>query len=334
MALRNGRTVAFNGVFIEASAAVGCKKEGDGPLGKYFDRIFEDEYLKSSSFEKAESMLQKEAIEIALGKANINAVQIDCIFAGDLLNQCMGSSFGIRDFSAPFIGLYGACSTMALSAGVAAQFVDGGAAKTVAAVTSSHFCSAERQFRYPLEYGNQRTPTSQWTATAAGALIIGVSRTHTALHHFTAGEIVDLGVKDANNMGAAMAPAAYDTILRYLADTDTTPEDYDAIFTGDLGYIGSELLISLLKKDGIDISAVHNDCGKMLYDRKRQDVHAGGSGCGCVGSVTAGYIVPSVESGALKNVLVCGTGALLSTVSTQQGESIPAVAHIIHLQHC
>lgn len=332
MSEKNGRTIEFSGVYVQSSAAVGGKKEGEGPMKNCFDRIFEDEYLKEDSFEKAESMLQKEALQYALSKAGVEAEALDYIFAGDLLNQCIGSSFGIRDMGVPFIGLYGACSTMALSAGVAAQFVDSGSAKLAAAVTSSHFCSAERQFRYPLEYGNQRTPTSQWTATAAGALLLGCSHTNVEISHYTAGEIVDLGVKDANNMGAAMAPAACSTLLHFFADTGLTPNDFDVIFTGDLGYVGSDLLYTLTEKEGLDIKQRHMDCGKLMYDRVKQDVHAGGSGCGCVGSIIAGHIIPKIHGGEFKSVLVCGTGALLSTVSTQQGESIPSIAHVIALR--
>lgn len=333
MAKRIGkRTVEFEEVFMLSSAAVGGKKEGEGPLKDYFDKVFNDEYLGTGSFEKAESALQKNALNLAIKKGGVKESEIDYVCAGDLLNQCIGSSFGIRDMGLPFLGLYGACSTIALGIGVASIFVDSGAANIAAAVTSSHFCSSERQFRFPLEYGSQRPPTSQWTATAAGAVIISSKQSKIKINHFTAGEIVDLGIKDANNMGAAMAPAAADTILHFFRDTATAPECYDKIFTGDLGFVGSELLYELMNKNGVDIKSKHEDCGKLLYNREGQDVHAGGSGCGCVGSTLAGYIVNNMLEGKLKRVLVCGTGALLSTVSTGQGESIPSIAHLIELK--
>ncbi len=333
MATRVGkRTVGFNNVNLLSSAAIGGKKEGEGPLGDWFDKINYDEYMGTTSFEKAESMLQKNALDLAIKKAKIKPEQIDYVFAGDLLNQCIGSSFGIRDMGLPFLGLYGACSTMALSIGLASVFVDSGAARLAAAVTSSHFCSSERQFRFPLEYGSQRTPTAQWTATASGAVLLTTKECEIKIKHYTAGEIVDLGIKDANNMGAAMAPAACSTLLHFFEDTNTKPQDYDRIFTGDLGFVGSELLYLLMKQNGVDIEKQHEDCGRLLFYRKEQDVHAGASGCGCVGSTLAGYIVKNMLKGELKRVVVCGTGALLSTVSTGQGESIPSIAHAIELQ--
>ena len=333
MAKRVGkRTVEFENVYLLSSAAIGGKKEGEGPLGDWFDKINYDEYMGTTSFEKAESMLQKEALELAIKKAQLKNEDIDYVFAGDLLNQCIGSSFGIRDMGLPFLGLYGACSTMALSIGLASVFIDSGAANKAAAVTSSHFCSSERQFRFPLEYGSQLTPTAQWTTTASGAVILTNEKCGIEIKHFTAGEIVDLGVKDANNMGAAMAPAACSTILNFLKDTNTKPTDYDKIFTGDLGFVGSQLMYKLMKENGVDIEKKHEDCGKLMFYRKEQDVHSGASGCGCVGSTLAGYIVKNMLDGELERVVVCGTGALLSTVSTGQGESIPSIAHAIELK--
>ena len=316
---------------VAGYAAVVGKKEGEGPLADQFDKITEDPLLGEETFEKAESTLQKTAVGLALEKAGCTPADVQYIFAGDLLNQCIGSSFGLREFNIPFVGLYGACSTMALSLAMAAIFVDSGAATLSAAVTSSHFCAAERQFRFPLEYGGQRTPTSQWTVTGAGAAILASQGGGPFIQSVTIGKMVDLGVKDANNMGAAMAPAAAQTIQDFLQDTATTPADYDMILTGDLGQVGSELLLELLQKEQIDLSGVHSDCGLLIFDREVQDVHAGGSGCGCAGSVLCSYIFNNLRSGQLKNILFCATGALMSTTSSQQGESIPGVAHLVQI---
>ncbi len=327
---KRGSTLFFSdGPRVISFAATVGKKEGQGPLGEHFDTVYRDDTLGQDSWEKAESMLQKQSVNTALKKADIKAEDIDVVFAGDLLNQCVGSSFGTRDMGVPFVGLYGACSTMALSTALAAVFVESGAARKALAVTSSHFSSAERQFRFPLSYGGQRTPTSQWTVTGSGALVLG-KEGNVRIKAATFGRIVDLGVDDINNMGAAMAPAAADTLLNFFRDTGTKPADYDLILTGDLGYIGSQLLIELLQKEGIDISKEHNDCGRMIFNREKQDVHAGGSGCGCAASVLCGYILPLMEKGKTRNVLFCATGALMSTVTDQQGETIPAVAHLLH----
>lgn len=312
------------------AAAVG-KKEGDGPLGKEFDFIAQDTTLGEPSWERAESLLQKTAVQLALKKGNYTASDIDVIFAGDLLNQCIGSTFGLRDFGIPLIGLFGACSTMALSLLNAALYVDSGAAKKAVAVTSSHFCSAERQFRQPLDYGGQRTPTAQWTVTGSGAAIVGHGDSGIYIDGFTVGRPVDMGITDANNMGAAMAPAAADTISRYLKDTSTSPDDYDLIITGDLGIVGSQLLSELLAKDNVDITRVHRDCGVLIFDIEEQDVHAGGSGCGCSASVLCSHILNRLQKKELHSVLFCATGALMSPTSSQQGESIPGIAHLLHI---
>lgn len=317
---------------VIAYASVVGKKEGEGPLGALFDEVNEDNTLGKPSWEKAESELQKAALRTAIHKAALQNADIDCVFAGDLLNQCISSSFGLRDFEIPLIGLYGACSTMALSLSMAAQFVDSGAAKRAAAVTSSHFCSAERQFRLPLEYGGQRPPTAQWTVTGSGAVILASTGGAPYVHSFTIGKIVDLGVKDSNNMGAAMAPAASDTISAHLRQSGARPSDYDLIATGDLGQVGSELLYELLQREGLDIAPRHNDCGLMIFDRKKQDVHAGGSGCGCSASVLCSDILGRMKKGELRRVLFCATGALMSTTSSQQGESIPGIAHAVELR--
>ena len=311
-------------------AAVGGKKEAEGPLGGDFDQTFADAYMGQESWEKAESMLQTEAASLAIRKAMLSPEQVDMVFAGDLLNQCIGSTFGLRGLGIPYLGQYGACSTMAQTLMMAAVMVECGAANYACAVTSSHFCTAERQFRTPLEYGSQRSPTAQWTATAAGSVVLGRGG-DIRVHHTTAGRIKDLGVTDMTNMGAAMAPAAAQTLLDFLTDTATGPEDYDMIFTGDLGTVGSALFKDLLKENGTELQN-HRDCGLLLYDRDRQDVHAGGSGCGCSASVLCGHILRNMEQGSLHNILFMATGALMSPTSSQQGESIPGIAHLVHLE--
>ena len=327
------RTIIFeNKPRIISYGSVVGKKEHEGPLSNEFDSYTTDSFFGEKSFEKAESKLQKTAVQTALDKAGLTPDDIDNIFAGDLLNQCIGSSFGLRSFGIPFIGLYGACSTMALSAGLAAVFIDSGAAKKTISVTSSHFCSAERQYRFPLNYGSQRTPTAQWTVTGSGALILGKDGGDIYISSVTFGEIEDLNIKDANNMGAAMAPAAAGTLLNFFKDTETKPDDYDIIFTGDLGYVGTNLLYELLEREGIDIRCRHSDCGTMIFDREKQDVHAGGSGCGCSASVLCSYIMHRLEKGDFGNILFMSTGALMSPTSSFQGESIPGIAHLLNIK--
>lgn len=327
------RTIIFeNKPRIISYGSVVGKKEHEGPLSNEFDSYTTDSFFGEKSFEKAESRLQKTAVQTALDKAGLTPDDIDNIFAGDLLNQCIGSSFGLRSFGIPFIGLYGACSTMALSAGLAAVFIDSGAAKKTISVTSSHFCSAERQYRFPLNYGSQRTPTAQWTVTGSGALILGREGGDIYISSVTFGEIEDLNIKDANNMGAAMAPAAAGTLLNFFKDTETKPEDYDIIFTGDLGYVGTNLLYELLEREGIDIRCRHSDCGTLIFDREKQDVHAGGSGCGCSASVLCSYIMHRLEKGDFGNILFMSTGALMSPTSSFQGESIPGIAHLLNIK--
>lgn len=333
MAIRQGRYTCnlTTRPSIIGNAAIVGKTEGEGPLKSEFDHIYTDDTLGELSFEKAESTLQREAIIRALDKAGKTPADVDYILAGDLLNQCIGTSFGIRELNIPFLGLYGACSTMALSLGLASLLVDTKAATLAVASTSSHFASAERQFRQPLEYGGQRPPTAQRTATAAGASVVAASDPNRpCVEAVTFGRIVDLGVKDANNMGAAMAPAAAATIADFLNDTATVPDDYDLILTGDLGLVGTQLLKTLLQKDyNFDISKNHTDCGLLLYDLDTQDVHAGGSGCGCAGSVFNSYILRRICAGELKKVLLVATGALMSQTSSLQGESIPSIAHAV-----
>ena len=331
---RIGRyTIAYsNQPVVAGFGSVAGKKESEGPLKEYFHKIEYDTKLGCDTWEQAESMLQKEAIQIALEKAQISGELIQLAFGGDLLNQCISTGYSIRGFNIPFLGQYGACSTMVQSLILAGLMVDGGYCKNSLAVTSSHFCSAERQFRFPLEYGCQRTPTAQWTVTGSGAIVVSRYGNGPRLKHCTIGKVVDMGVTDINNMGAAMAPAACDTIKSFLIDTKTKPSDYDLILTGDLGRTGSQLLLELLQKENIDISRLHNDCGMMIYDIEKQDVHAGGSGCGCCGSVLCGYILENMCKGKLKNILVAATGALMSPTANQQGESTPGIAHLIHLE--
>lgn len=327
------RTIEFqNKPRIISYGSIVGKKEHEGPLSKEFDKYITDSFFGQKSFEKAESQLQKTAVEIALKKAKLEKTDIDKIFAGDLLNQCIGSSFGLREFGIPFIGLYGACSTMALSTALASLFVDCGAAEKAIAVTSSHFCSAERQYRFPLNYGSQRTPNSQWTVTGSGALILAQAEKGPYIDKVTFGEIEDYGITDVNNMGAAMAPAACSTLKHFFQDTETTPEDYDVIYTGDLGTVGTPLLYELMDREGYDLRCRHSDCGNLIFDGDKQDTHAGGSGCGCSASVLASFIMHRFEDGNFKNILFMSTGALLSPTSSFQGESIPGVAHLINIR--
>lgn len=334
MAKRVGRyTIQMENMpSINGFAAVCGKKESEGPLGEYFDYTYDDTTLGEASWEKAESKLQTEAVNRALEKANVKAADVDFIFAGDLLNQCISSTFGLRNLNIPFLGQYGACSTMAQTLILSSIMVECAIAQNCVAVTSSHFCSAERQFRFPLEYGGQRTPTAQWTVTGSGAAVVGGSGNNPFVSAVTVGKIVDLGIKDANNMGAAMAPAAAATLEDFFKDTETTPDDYDLILTGDLGEVGSNLLFELLSKDGIKLGNKHNDCGVMIYDKEKQDVHAGGSGCGCSATVLCSVILNKLKKGDLNNILFMATGALMSPTSSQQGESIPGVAHLVQIK--
>ena len=316
---------------IIASAAVGGKREGEGPLKDCFDRVSDDSYFGEESWERAESHMIRECFDLACNKAGLAAAP-DYIIAGDLLNQCVSSAFAMKDSGAPYFGVYGACSTMAESLSLAAMLVDGGYAETACAVTGSHFCTAERQYRYPLEYGGQRTPTSQWTVTGAGAAITGALGRGPYISHVTTGRIVDAGINDANNMGAAMAPAAYDTLCAHFADTGRAPEYYDAIFTGDLGALGHDIVQDMFAADGVKLGARYMDCGVLIYDLRTQDVHAGGSGCGCCASVLCGHILPAMRKGIWKRVLVAATGALMSQTSAQQGASIPGICHAVAIE--
>lgn len=320
-------------VNIVGFGSIAGKKEAEGPLKDDFDKIAYDLHMGQESWEKAESQLQKEALSLALEKAQCSARDVDYLFAGDLLNQCISSSYGLKDFSIPYLGQYGACSTMVQGLIMASVMVSSGASHISACVTSSHFCSAERQYRFPLDYGGQRPQSAQWTVTGAGSCILSDENKKDApkVRRAIVGKIVDLGVNDQNNMGAAMAPAAASTLIRYFKDTATAPDDYDVIYTGDLGKIGSKLLYELLEKEGVSIKDRHKDCGVMIFDAKDMDVHSGGSGCGCCGSVLCGHILKNMESKKFKNILVMATGALLSPTSIQQNETIPCIAHLVNI---
>ena len=316
---------------VAGYASVVGKKEGQGPLAHTFDHISQDDTFGERSWEKAESAMQKLALAAALSKAGLSVSALDYLLAGDLLNQCIGSGFAVRGQDVPFFGLYGACSTMAEGLALAALLLDGGFGDYAAAMTSSHFCSAERQYRTPLEYGGQRTPTAQWTVTGAGCVILAREGDGPRVTHVTAGKIVDKGIRDASNMGAAMAPAAYETIRAHFQDTGRKPSDYDLILTGDLGSLGLEILGDLFHRDGVELANLA-DCGVLIYDAGAQDVHCGGSGCGCSAAVLSGMVLNGMRQGRWKRLLFCGTGALLSPTSTQQGESIPAVCHAVALE--
>lgn len=314
-----------------SSAAVCGKKEKEGPLGNIFDFHDSSDKFGQDTWEQAESEMQRTAMNIALSKAKLAVDDIDAVFAGDLINQCTGSSFGLLDFDLPYFGLYGACSTAAEGLILSALAYNSGVGYNRIGVTvSSHNCSAERQFRFPLEYGGQRPPTAQWTVTAGASFIIG-DGSGAYITEALPGRSIDGGITDANNMGAAMAPAAIDTLTRYFTESGAEPSDFDMILTGDLGEIGHGIVTELMLDAGYDLSCNYDDCGLMIYDRASQDVHAGGSGCGCSASVLAGYLLDKFERGILRDILWIGTGALMSPMSVQQGQSIPGIAHLIRI---
>ncbi len=327
------QTVCFKkAVGIKSYFSIVGKNEDEGPLKGSFDMVETDALFGQDCWEKAESKLLKTAMESVIAKAGLKEKDIDYIFAGDLINQCFSSHFSVRDLDIPFFGIYGACSTMAESLSLAAMAIAGGFAHHTLAATSSHFCSSEKQFRLPLEYGGQRTPTAQRTVTGSGAVILSDDPSlPIQITHITTGKVKDFGVTDPNNMGAAMAPAAAETIRAHFEDTGFSPDDYDLIVTGDLGSVGKSLLLELLSENGLDIKKVYNDCGCMIYSQEEQDVHSGGSGCGCSASVLCGKLLGEMEKGSLSNILFVATGALLSTNSCFQGESIPSVAHAVKI---
>ncbi len=317
---------------ISAWASIAGKKESEGPLGKTFDETTSDTFFGQKTWEQAEKKMQELCLKKLLEKANLHTWDIDLVFSGDLLNQCIGSSFSLRNMNIPHLGLYGACSTMAESLLLAAMTVDGGYADRVAALTSSHFASSERQYRFPLGYGGQRTPTAQWTVTGSGSALVTCDGTGPRITAATVGTVRDLGIKDPGNMGAAMAPAAYATIRSHFEDLGTSVQDYDMVVTGDLGQLGKELLMELAQRDGLEFGGKLTDCGNLVFDNTVQDVHAGGSGCGCSAITLCGHLLGELSRGKLKKILFCGTGALLSPTSTQQGLPIPGVCHAVAME--
>jgi len=314
---------------ITAWASVAGKKESEGPLSHSFDLTSRDTYFGQKTWEQAEKQMQKLALDTLMKKAGLTRSQVGLVFSGDLLNQCIGSSFTLRNTGIPHLGLYGACSTMAESLLMASMAVCGGFSDKVIAMTSSHFASSERQYRFPLGYGGQRTPTAQWTVTGSGAALVCSAGKGPRIESCTIGTVTDLGIKDANNMGAAMAPAAYATIKAHFEDLGAAPEDFDLIVTGDLGQLGKDVLLELGKRDGVALGGKLADCGTLVFDPTLQDVHSGGSGCGCSAVTLCGYLLNQLNSGKLKKILFCGTGALLSPTSTQQGLPIPGVCHAV-----
>ncbi len=323
----------LNACILASASAVG-KKEADGPLGGSFDLCDPDGRFGMRTWESAESEMQRVAFNTVMAKLGIRDRDVDALFAGDLLNQCVGSAYGLLGFDIPYFGLYGACSTCAEGLLLASLAVTGGELHQCGIVTSSHYCSAERQYRTPIEYGSQRPPTAQWTVTGAGAFLVGrADENPTSRVRITrgmAGKAMEKGVNDANNMGAAMAPAAADTLLRFFRDTGESPQDYDWIVTGDLGFEGGAILRELMCAEGMPLEH-YTDCGQLIYERKRQDVHGGGSGCGCSAVVMASHFVPRLQKGEIRRMLFLATGAMMSPDSIKQGESIPAVAHLLEL---
>jgi len=316
---------------ITAWASVAGKKESEGPLSNTFDIKQNDPYFGQKTWEQAERKMQQLALGKLSEKSGVRSNEFGMVFSGDLLNQCIGSSFTLRNTGIPHVGLYGACSTMAESLMIASMAVGGGFSDKVVAMTSSHFASSERQYRFPLGYGGQRTPTAQWTVTGSGAALVCSIGYGPKITACTIGSVVDLGIKDANNMGPAMAPAALSTIRAHFNDLGLSPDDYDLIVTGDLGQLGKEALLALSQREGLGLGGKLTDCGTLVFDLMKQDVHSGGSGCGCSAITLCGYLLDKLRKGKLKKVLFCGTGALLSPVSTQQGLPIPGVCHAVSI---
>ena len=316
---------------ITTWASVAGKKEAEGPLGHSFDLTQNDTYFGEKTWEQGEKKMQQMALDILAQKAKLTPAELDLVVSGDLLNQCIGSSFTLRNTGIPHLGLYGACSTMSEGLVVASMIVGGGFADRVAAMTSSHFASSERQYRFPLGYGGQRTPTAQWTVTGSGAALVCSSGKGPKIEGCTVGTVTDLGIKDANNMGAAMAPAAFATIKAHFEDFQVNADHFDLIVTGDLGRVGKEMVLTMARNEGISLGGKLTDCGCTVFDLEKQDVHAGGSGCGCSAITLCSELLTKLNSGKLKRILFCGTGALLSPTSTQQGLPIPGVCHAVSI---
>lgn len=342
-----------NAPYLISAASVTGSKEAEGPLGKLFDMTSEDDLFGAQTWEKAESTMQKEACVLALGKAHVAAEDVRYLFGGDLLRQGIATSMGVEGLQIPIFGLYGACSTSGEALALAAMSAAAGYGEYMLAVTSSHFGSAEKEFRFPLGYASQRPLSAHWTVTGSGAFLVRSAekpagnkqdkyensqvrqeKSHVCIAGVTVGKIVDYGLKDSQNMGACMAPAAMDTIVRNFEDMGRTEQDYDRIITGDLGYVGQSILFDLVRGKGYDIRERHLDCGMKIFDRQTQDTHAGGSGCGCAAVTLASFVLPKIEKGEWKRVLFVPTGALMSTVSFNEGASVPGIAHGIVLEHC
>lgn len=325
-----GKTITFtNPIYVKSWASAVGSKETAGPLKNHFDLTFDDDLLGQPTWEKAETQLVRSAVKTALDKGEVTLPQLDFMTGGDLLNQCTASSFASRDFSVPFLGLYGACSTMAEGLLISSVFIDGGM-KYALCEASSHFCSAERQYRMPIEYGSQRSPAAQWTVTGCGAVLVSDEPSEIMVTRAKIGKIVDLGVTDISNMGAAMAPAAFDTINEFFKETGTSPSDFDLIVTGDLAQVGHDVVVELFDRENVDISPYYDDCGCMIFDG--QDTHAGGSGCGCSASVLCSILLKRMMEGEINSLLFCGTGALLSPTTSNQGESIPGICHLVEFR--
>ena len=325
------QTLKLSDVNIAGHFSAVGSKEGQGPLGEWFDYVSEDAHFGEDSWEKAEIQMLLTALKGAIKDSGIGQNNIEYFLGGDLLNQCISANFASRDLGLPFLGLYGACSTMVESIVIGSMILSGGFGKNLVCGASSHFCAAERQYRFPLAYGGQRPPTAQWTVTGAGGTVLSTEKEGLKVTYATVGKIIDAGISDLNNMGAAMAPAACHTIVTFFEDTGFDPDSYDLIVTGDLGHVGHDLLKDLLSDNNLKLKNL-DDCGKMIFDKKIQDTHAGGSGCGCCGSVLNSYIIKNMERGNLKKVLVAATGALMSPTTAYQGESIPAISHLIQIE--
>lgn len=323
--------VLHNFPVITSWASVAGKKESEGPLAKYYDKTCQDTYFGQKTWEQAEKRLQQMALETLAEKAGMELRDFSLVYSGDLLNQCIGSSFSLNKTGIPHLGLYGACSTMAQSLLMAAMTVDGGYTDHAVALTSSHFASSERQYRFPLGYGGQRTPTAQWTVTGAGCALVCGNGKGPVIDSATIGTVTELGIKDAANMGAAMAPAALATIRAHLQDMNRSADDFDLIITGDLGQHGKQMLLELSRQEGMNLGGKLADCGTMVFDTETQDVHSGGSGCGCSAITLCGYLLDLLAKGRKKRILFCGTGALLSPTSTQQGLPIPGICHAVSI---
>ena len=333
--LKGAQSICFReSPYLISSGSVAGSKEAEGPLGKLFDMTSQDDLFGAKTWEEAESNMQKEACVLTLGKAHVKPEEVRFLFGGDLLRQGIATSMGIESFQIPMFGLYGACSTSGEALALGSMCVAAGYGDYMLAVTSSHFGSAEKEFRFPLGYASQRPPSAHWTVTGSGAFLVGTEKSHVRITGVTVGKIVDYGLKDSQNMGACMAPAAMDTIMQNFRDFGRDAEKYDRIITGDLGYVGQDILFDLLREKGYDIRTKHMDCGITIFDQKTQDTHAGGSGCGCAAVTLAAYILPKVKKGEWKRILFVPTGALMSTVSFNEGASVPGIAHGIVIEHC